>query len=310
MDADGRMMADSRMFELRHLKYFVAVAEEGSINRAAARLHLTQPALSRQIKALEEVVGECLLSRTGNAIRLTEAGQLMLVEARAVLERAEGALVRVRAACSAPPFRLGYSPSLTAGLLAPAVAAFSQLHPRVRVEMRDMASNEMTRALEKGAIELALTVPPDQPAPGLRWIVLHRQRIRVAMAKSHPLAVEKLLTPFHLNEQRLVLFAKADYPEYWERIGAWFRAQGVDAKVAGEYDGISSLMAAIEAGLGIALVAEGSEFFTPSGVVLRPISPEPEPIQIAIGQPADHSDDARAAVFIEELKRAAGGARS
>ncbi|MFM7181347.1 MAG: LysR family transcriptional regulator [Verrucomicrobiales bacterium] len=91
------------MFELRHLKYFVAVAEEGSINRAAARLRLTQPALSRQIRALEDEVGECLLSRTGNSIRLTEAGQLLLGEARGVLERAESAPKPGVAPCAGLP---------------------------------------------------------------------------------------------------------------------------------------------------------------------------------------------------------------
>lgn len=292
------------MFELRHLRYFVAVAEEGSINRAAARLHLTQPALSRQIKALEDEVGECLLSRTGNSIRLTEAGTLMLGEARAVLERAEGALARVRAVCSAPPFRLGYSPSLTAGLLSPAVAAFSQRHPRVRVEMRDMASCEMNRALEKGEIELAISVPPDRPSPGIVWHNLASQRVRVALARSHPLAAREFLNAADLHGQRLVFFTRDDYPEYWENVRAWFKENGVDARVAGEYDGVSSLMAAVEAGLGLALVAERSDQLAPPGVVLRPVRPEPAPVPIAIGLAASNADP-RTAVFIEELRRAA-----
>jgi DNA-binding transcriptional LysR family regulator len=297
------------MFELRHLRYFVAVAEEGSINRAAARLHLTQPALSRQIRVLEDEVGECLLSRTGNSIRLTEAGQLMLAEARAVLERAESALARVRSSCAAPPFRLGYSPSLTAGVLSPALAAFNQKHPRLRVEMRDMASCEMIQALEKGEIDVAVTVSPERSPPGVVWHALCNQRMRVAMAGSHPLAAKKQWTPLDLNGQKLVLFAKDDYPEYWDRVTAWFKEQGVDAKVAGEYDGVSSLMAAVEAGLGVALVAERSDQLAPRGVVFRPITPEPDPVPVAVGISATNTD-ARAGVFIEELKRAAGIARS
>ena len=296
------------MFELRHLKYFVAVAEEGSINRAAARLRLTQPALSRQIRALEDEVGECLLSRTGNSIRLTEAGQILLTEARAVLERADSALARVRSACAAPPFRLGYSPTLTAGLLAPALAAFNQKHPRVRVEMRDMASCEMMRALEKGEIEVAVTVAPERSSPGIVWHPLGRQRLRIAMAASHPLAGKKKYTPLDLNGQKLALFTRTEYPEYWELVTSWFKEQGVDAKVAGEYDGISSLMAAVEAGLGVALVAERSDMLAPRGVVLRPISPEPAPVPVAAGVSSDNSD-ARTGVFIEELKRAAGVVR-
>ena len=296
------------MFELRHLRYFVAVAEEGSINRAAARLHLTQPALSRQIRALEEVIGECIFSRTGNSIRLTAAGQILLEEARAVLERADDAMARVRSACMAPPFRLGYSPTLTAGALSPALAAFSQRHPRVRIEMRDMASSEMIRALECGEIDVALTVAPERSPPGIVWHWLGAQSMRLAMAASHPLAAKQKSTPLDLNGQKLLLFKKADYPEYWERVTSWFREQGVDAKVAGEYDGVSSLMAAVGAGLGIALVAERSEMLAPPGVVLRPVEPPPAPVPVAAGVSSENAD-ARAGVLIEELKRVAGVAR-
>jgi DNA-binding transcriptional LysR family regulator len=128
--------------------------------------------------------------------------------------------------------------------------------------------------------------------------------MRVAVAKAHPLAARKSCAPRDLDGQRLVFFTRADYPEYWESVKSWFKTQGVDAKVAGEYDGVSSLMAAVEAGLGIALVAEGSHQLAPPGVVLRPISPEPAPVPIAAGiSPA--KADARTAVFVEELRRAA-----
>src|SRR5712671_6868996 len=129
--------------ELRQLRYFVAVAEEGNISRAAQRIFLTQPALSRQIKALEVEIGQCLLERQAHSIRLTPAGEALLVEARTLLDQAEAALGRVRAASLGSRLRVGYAPSLAAGILSPAVATFTQAHPDTRVDWFDLSSAEM-----------------------------------------------------------------------------------------------------------------------------------------------------------------------
>src|SRR5512139_1166860 len=103
--------------ELRQLRYFVAVAETGNISRAAKRIFLTQPALSRQIKALEGEIGQCLLERQAHSIRLTPVGEALLHEARELLQRAEQALERVRNAGRGVRLRVGYAPSLAAGFL-------------------------------------------------------------------------------------------------------------------------------------------------------------------------------------------------
>ncbi len=293
------------MFDLLQLKSFVAVAEEGSINRAAARLHVTQPALSRRIRALEDEIGQLLLTRGGNSVRLTEAGKAMLDEARAVLARADEALVRVRAAGSAPPFRIGYSPSLAGGILAPAVAAFSQLHPRTRIDMLDLDNREMTEGLCQGKLDLAVTALPAKTDAGTVWEAVVSREFRVALARTHPLAALKSLAPEDLDGERAVLYCRSDYPDYWELVTSWFREHKVNAKVAGEYDGATSLMAAVEAGLGFAFVSENSGLISPSGVVMRRLSPPPAPLTIAAGVPADRADDGRTAVFIAELRRAA-----
>src|SRR5437868_4864096 len=101
--------------ELRQLRYFVAVADEGSISRAAKKIFLTQPALSRQIRALEDEIGQCLLERQPHSIRLTAAGEALQREARELLAHAEQTLERVRAAGRGPRLRIGYAPSLAAG---------------------------------------------------------------------------------------------------------------------------------------------------------------------------------------------------
>jgi LysR family transcriptional regulator, benzoate and cis,cis-muconate-responsive activator of ben and cat genes len=111
------------VMELRQLRYFVAVAEEGNISRAAKRISLTQPALSRQIKALEEDIGQCLLARQAHSIRLTPAGDALLREARELLQHAEQVLEQVRNSGRGLRLRVGYAPSLAVGMLSVAGGA-------------------------------------------------------------------------------------------------------------------------------------------------------------------------------------------
>ena len=126
--------------ELRQLRYFVAVAEEGNISRAAKKIFLTQPALSRQIKALEDEIGQCLLERQAHSIRLTPVGEALLREARELLQHADQVLERVRAAGRGVRLRVGYAPSLAAGMLSAAVENFTQAHPNARVELFDLST--------------------------------------------------------------------------------------------------------------------------------------------------------------------------
>src|SRR5215831_16968521 len=138
--------------ELRQLRYFVAVAETGNISRAAQKIFLTQPALSRQIKALEEELGQCLLERQAHSVRLTSAGRTLLREGRELLAQAELVVERVRSAGRTLRVRIGYAPSLAAGLLTPAVEAFTQKHSAVGVEMLDLSTKEMRSDLESGEL--------------------------------------------------------------------------------------------------------------------------------------------------------------
>src|SRR4051812_6409059 len=142
--------------ELRQLRYFVMVAEEGSISGAAQKAFLTQPALSRQIKALEEAIGHPLLARQAHSIRLTPAGQMLLQEARQLLRSADLVMERVRASGEGIRLRVGYAPSLATGILSAAVESFTQKHPAARVEIFDLSSVEIRTGLEKCELDLAV----------------------------------------------------------------------------------------------------------------------------------------------------------
>src|SRR5262245_47380237 len=123
--------------ELRHLRYFVAIAEEQNITRAADRLHVSQPPLSRQLRDLEAEFGVPLFVRSPKSVRLTEAGRLFLTEARAVIARAEEAILAVRAVANGRrgEIHLGYAPSLTVDLLPRALRAYQEQHPGIQVTL-------------------------------------------------------------------------------------------------------------------------------------------------------------------------------
>jgi len=297
--------------ELRLIRSFITAAEDGNISRAAARLRMTKPALSRQIKALEDALGVGLLERKAHSFSLTAAGELLLREGRPLLESAAALEQRVKASAKAQTIRVGYSPSLTAGILAPAMEAFSQLHPRARVELSDLSSLEMLEGLQKGTLDVVVTVPPPRGAPDVAWTTVQRQAWRVAVPRQHPLVRKTVLTPEDLHEQRFVVYHQREYPDYWASLSAWFQDRGISAPIASECDGVTSLISAVEAGLGIALVVERIACLIPERIQLKPLKPQPAPVAIAAGVPESRRRDKVVGVFVEELKRAgaAGSAR-
>ncbi|HOX58161.1 MAG TPA: LysR family transcriptional regulator [Candidatus Paceibacterota bacterium] len=291
--------------ELRQLRYFVAVAEQGNISRAAKKIFLTQPALSRQIRALEEQVGQCLLERQAHSIRLTPAGEALLREAPELLRHAEQVLDRVREAGVGPRLRIGYAPSLSAGILSPAVAIFTQAHRSARIELMDLSTNEMRSGLASGELDVALSVGEQRATPGLTWELLVRAPWRLAVHRKHSLARRSRVTPAEVVREPLLGFCRRDYPEYWRFIDGWLRRHKQRPRIAGEYNGTENLMAAVESGLGVAFVTTQVARLFPKRARLITLSSAPEPVCIAAGQRSNRAEDRPLAVFVEELRKAA-----
>jgi len=289
--------------ELKQLKHFVAVAENGGISAAARQLGLTQPALSRQIKALEDELEVTLLDRGARSFALTPAAESLLVDARKLLEFCNAMTHRVQAAASGLPLRIGYSPSLASDFLPHAISRFTQLHPSVRISLHDTSSLEMQRALLAGKLDLIVTVPcPSTDA--IRWMKLRECGWRLAASPLHPLATADAITSVDLNQVRLLLYDREQYPDYWARVTGYFKEHGIQAKVAGEFDGIASLTAAVEANLGCAVIAETSRLMREDNpcMVTRPIHPQPEPLTIAAGVATRNAPPPHVLAFIEEIK--------
>jgi DNA-binding transcriptional LysR family regulator len=298
--------------ELRHLRYFIAVAEEQNVTRAAVRLHVSQPPLSRQIRDLEEELGVSLFFHGAKSVRLTEEGRLFLREAQAVIQRAEDAVRAVRAMAGGTGGELivGYAPSPTVELLPSALAAYQTAAPAVRVTLRDLSSEEQLAGLRERKLHLALLVRPSKS--GLRGLIFHplrRYAIHVAVNPLHPLAATRRITLARLASERLVGYTQKDYPEYHQWIAELLkgaRAKGSASRsplFAEEYDSATSLIAAVEAGRGVAVVPESLACFAGPRVTLRPLTPSPEPIEVGVA----HLDDTltpHATRFVEVLLEA------
>jgi DNA-binding transcriptional LysR family regulator len=272
--------------ELRHLRYFVTVAELLNFTKAAAKLRVAQPSLSRQIRDLEEELGVSLLERNSRFVRLTEAGKAFATEARAVLEHAEAAARTARAFAKSNHghLNLGYAPSLTVEVLPEALRRFEKECPRVRVTIQDLSIREMTNGLREGRLDAALTVEPSgKPMQGLAFEKLRSYPVCVALGATHRLVRTRRIDLAQLKDERLLVYSREEYPEYHQWLkGLFGRAIQRLLENAEEHDSGTSLIAAVEAGRGVAVVVSVLSSVAGTRVKLRELQPSPPPLVVGV----------------------------
>ncbi len=268
--------------ELRHLRYFIGVAEEENVSRAALKLHVSQPALSRQIRDLEDELGFLLLERSAKSVRLTEAGRTFLTEARAVLQRADEAVKAARAiATGGGELNLGYAPSLTARILPATLRAFQGELPNVRVRLHDLSTEEMFAGLREGRLQMAFMPQPTRAAlRGFRFEELVREFICLAVAPKHPFAGRRTVALADVARESLITYNRKDYPDAHEHLAAVFASIKRKPRIVEEHDSVSSLIAAVEAGAGVAVVSQSLACTAGPRLKLIPILPAPEPLVV------------------------------
>jgi len=243
--------------ELRHLRYFVAVAEALNFTKAAARLRLAQPALSRQVADLEDELGVDLLSRSSHGVRLTEEGKLFLAETRVVLTHVDEAVTKVRALARGEfgELQVGYVPPLDLHILPRALAAFQKTTPGVKVVLRDRGSDELCQDLRDGKLHLALMMQPSEEATaGISFEEVGRYPFFVAMASGHPLSKTKAVPLATLAKQPLVVLERKRNSEFHRILKCVFAP--LRPNISTEADSVNSLITEIGVGRCVAVVSQ------------------------------------------------------
>jgi DNA-binding transcriptional LysR family regulator len=275
--------------ELRHLRYFVAVAEMENVSRAALKLHVSQPALSRQIRDLEDELGFSLLERTAKSVRLTDAGRAFLDHARALLQNADEAVTKARAVASAEPTELhvGYSPTPVAEILPKILRAFQRKMPNVHVKLHDWTNNAILNGIRAGRLQLGLIVPPLKASAlhDLRYEELFHERVCVAVALQHPFARRRAIPIAEVAAEPLIGLTREDYPDYYDFLSIIFSKVKQRPRVVEEHDSYYGIISAVEAGTGVALGADVLGHSLGNRVKFLYLTPEPKPVAVGIVAP-------------------------
>jgi LysR family transcriptional regulator, benzoate and cis,cis-muconate-responsive activator of ben and cat genes len=245
--------------ELRHLRYFIAVAEELNFSRAAERLHVSQPPLSRQIRDLESELKVKLFERNRQEVKLTGIGSALLARARELTRDAE--LLRTHAleveAETYEELQLGYAPAPTAAIIAGILGRYHELTPGASVTLHDLSLSEILTELKAKKLHAGLTLRP-RPAEmhGLKFEALQRYSVGIICAKSCPLAQFSVICPSAVPVNKLVGYRAEDFPEYHQWVAKMLGVNKTQVTISQECDGVLSLVAAVEAGHAPAVVGE------------------------------------------------------
>jgi DNA-binding transcriptional LysR family regulator len=227
-----------------------------------------------------------------------------------VLKRAEDAVTVARSIATGGggELHIGYAPSLTARILPPALRAFQAELPGARVKLHDFSTEEMLAGLREGRLQIAFVVRLT-PAllRGLRFEELARDPICLAVAPKHPLAGRRTATLAEVAREPLITYNRKDYPDAYENLTGMFAAIKSKPRIAEEHDSVSSLIAAVESGAGVALAPQSLACTAGARLKLIPLSPAPEPLVVGAAWSKNGLVPV-AARFLECAKRAVSGA--
>ena len=291
--------------ELRHLRYFVAVAEELHFRRAAERLHMSQPPLSQQIRQLEEEVGAKLLLRNQRKVELTAAGASFLVSAREILAAVEGAARQARRVQRGEVGRLavGFVGSAMYSFVPELLRAFRVQAPDIALRLHEMGTTEQLRQLDDGRLDVGFLRTPGR-WPGIAFETVLEEPVVVALPDVHPLAKRSLLRLTDIEGEDLVLLTPAGSPGLRAALSGAITELGGDDRIAQEVAEMQTVIGLVAAGVGISLVPESVRALDRPGVAYRPLEGGAPALKLEMAWRAADGSPVLAA-FLEKARAAA-----
>ncbi|MNF42170.1 HTH-type transcriptional regulator CatM [compost metagenome] len=261
---------------IRHLWLFLAVAEEQSFSRAAKRLGMSQPPLTEQIQILEHALKIKLFERSRQGAKLTPAGAAILPAVRKFAEQLGRLELAVLEAVSgqAGVLTIGAITNAMIDVLPPLIDRFKAEHPQITVAVREIDSAEAIPALESGDIDLAFARLEGNLGKNLRCVALTEDRLAVAIPRDHPLAARSRLTLANLADEPLVMSSRQVSPNYFDYLIGVCKANGLSPRVLHEVRSVTSQIAFVSCGQGVALVPASMKKLAPDNVILKPLTPK------------------------------------
>lgn len=282
------------MIETRLLESFLVVAEELHFGRAADRLHLTQPPLTRQIQQLEEQLGGVLLfDRRRRRITLTEAGDAFVVEARRLLKQVEAAVERTQrvARGEAGNLRIGFVSTADYSVLPALLREFRTRFPAIHVDLLESTADEQARLLAENALD-ACVVIATKPGPNLASVRLYREPLVAALPKSHPRARRSgALRAKTLAEEPFVFFPRSLAPDLYDTTIAYARKAGFAPRIAQDARQMQTIIGLVAGGLGVSIVPACMRALRRTDVVYKSLSPATPPISTHLVWRADDTSN-------------------
>jgi DNA-binding transcriptional LysR family regulator len=256
--------------EIRHLRYFIAVAEELHFGRAAERLHIAQPPLSQQIRRLEEMLGLALFVRTSRDVRLTAAGEELLERARQTLEKVHADIAAAQriGRGEAGTLTVGFVGSGMLTALPKMLGSYRRRYPQVDLQLREFYTTKLVDSLLCGAVDIGF-LRDAGPVEGLHVEPVMAEPFVVALPHRHPLASQKTIAVKSLQQEPFVLFSRTYGDVAWKRTIAVCEQQGFMPRVVQEAPQWLTILSLVGAGLGVTIAPACVEKLNVAGVVCR-----------------------------------------
>jgi DNA-binding transcriptional LysR family regulator len=292
--------------ELRHLRYFVAVAEEEHYGRASRRLRIAQPALSRQIQDLEEEVGFKLFERLPRGVKLSAAGKLFLEDARRILQEVSGAAARAARVARglSGTLRVGFTENASwHGVVPDSFRRFREQHPDAELQLQPSASLEQLEAIRSGRLDAGFVNFMPKADPDLEQLLVAIQHVELAAPKKHPLTKTKKLRLLDLTDTPFVWFPRWASPAFYDRLmHECYRGGLKSPRIVQEGLNEATILSLVSTGLGVGWVLGTARWRCPETVAILPVVDLNVPVPLTLAWRRDNTSPLLAN-FIDEVQR-------